>query len=186
MKYEPIVSDTYYHIYNQGNNSEDIFLENRNYTYFLRLLGKYISPISEIYAYCLMKNHFHLILKFHDNLEHKMISQKLSNFFNTYAKAINKAYGRSGSLFRDRFKRKKIENEAYVKNLVIYVHLNPQHHGFTHDFRSYPHSSYQSYLSALPSKLSRDYILGLFEDIANFEYAHLNKKFELEEQLALE
>lgn len=186
MKYEPVQSDYYYHIYNQGNNGEDIFKEDRNYGYFLRLLGKYLADISDIFAYCLLKNHFHLVLKFKSNVPNKIISQKLSNLFNTYAKSINKAYQRSGSLFRDRFKRKRIENETYLKNLIVYVHLNPEHHGFTDDFTKYRFSSYQIYLSNLPSKLNCDFVLDLFENKANFLDVHLNKKIELEESLTFE
>ncbi|MDO6516535.1 transposase [Zobellia uliginosa] len=186
MQYEPIRADHYYHIYNQGNNRENIFVENRNYAYFLRLMHKYLDAISDIYAYCLLKNHFHIVLKFNENVADKVISQKLSNLFNSYAKAINKAYHRTGSLFRDRFRRKRIEDENYLKNLIVYVHLNPEHHGFTNDFRRYKYSSYSSYLSDLPSKLDREFILGLFEDRSNFVHAHLNKKMELEKSLTLE
>jgi len=186
MKYEPVQPDVYYHIYNQGNNGENIFIEDRNYDYFLKLLGRYLDGISDIFAYCLLKNHFHLVLRFNLDVPSKIISQKRSNLFNTYAKSINKAYQHSGSLFRDRFKRKRIKNEAYLKNLIVYVHLNPEHHRFTDDFKNYRFSSYQSYLSDLPSKVKRDFILDVFEDKANFRQAHLNKKMELEENLILE
>lgn len=58
-KFEPpLFPGHYYHIYNRGNNGEDIFLEARNYDYFLNLYQKYISPIAETFAYCLLKNHF--------------------------------------------------------------------------------------------------------------------------------
>ena len=53
----------YYHIYNRGNNRENLFLENRNYPYFLTLYEKHIEPIADTYAYCLMRNHFHLLVK---------------------------------------------------------------------------------------------------------------------------
>jgi hypothetical protein len=56
------------------------------------------------------------------------------------------------------------------------VHLNPEHHGFTQDFRTYKYSSCPSYLSDLPLKLVREFILELYEDRSNFVLAHLNKK----------
>ncbi len=186
MKYEPLVSDAYFHIYNRGNNKEDIFKENRNYNYFLSLLEKYSNDVFEVYAYCLLKNHFHLVIKTNSNVEERIISQKFSNMFNTYAKAINKAYGRSGSLFKDRFSRKKIENEEYLKNLIIYTHLNPQHHRMTSDFRNYPHSSYQSFLSSKNSKLNREFILSLFEGKSNFKDSHMLKKLKIEDQYPFE
>ena len=188
MKYEPIIADTYYHIYNRGNNSENIFIEERNYNYFLKLMDKYLSDTCTIYAYCLLKNHFHLILKTKNNIEAKTISLKFSHFFNSYAQAINKAFNRTGSLFTTRFKRKKIDDEEYLKNLIIYTHLNPEHHQLTSDFRKYKYSSYASYLSHLPTKLDREFILELFGDRTNFEYIHLQKKerLELESEYSLE
>ncbi len=186
MKYEPLISDTYFHIYNRGNNREDIFKEDRNYHYFLMLMTKYILPVCEIYAYCLLKNHFHLVVKTKEEITSKLISQSFSNMFNTYSKAINKAYGRSGSLFQDRFSRKKIESEDYLKQLIIYTHLNPQYHGLVPDFRNYQYSSYQSYFSENPSNLKREFILSLFDGKSNFEYVHLNRKLEVEESLTLE
>ncbi len=56
-------SEVFYHVYNRGINGEDIFKEERNYLFFLKQYAKYILPIAETYAYCLMKNHFHLLVR---------------------------------------------------------------------------------------------------------------------------
>ncbi len=58
----------YYHIYNRGINGENIFKEERNYAYFLSKYTIYLNPILETYAYCLLKNHFHLLVKVKDNI----------------------------------------------------------------------------------------------------------------------
>ena len=63
MHKETFEADCYYHIYNRGNNKEDIFIEDRNYNFFLFRLKKYILPIADVYAYCSLKNHFHIVLK---------------------------------------------------------------------------------------------------------------------------
>jgi REP element-mobilizing transposase RayT len=63
---QPIVHGNYYHIYNRGNNGIDIFLETENYYHFLRLYAKYINPIAETFAWCLLKNHFHILVKIKD------------------------------------------------------------------------------------------------------------------------
>jgi putative transposase len=59
----PLLNDTYYHIYNRGVNGEDIFVEERIYDLFLRLFERHLIPVANLFAYCLLKNHFHLSVK---------------------------------------------------------------------------------------------------------------------------
>jgi REP element-mobilizing transposase RayT len=66
---EPILHGNYYHIYNRGNNGIDIFLETENYYHFLRLYAKYIEPIAETFAWCLLKNHFHVLVRIKEKEE---------------------------------------------------------------------------------------------------------------------
>jgi hypothetical protein len=91
-----------------------------------------------------------------------LCSKSFSNLFNAYTKTINQAYERSGSLFQERFKRKEVKSEAYFIRLVHYIHFNPQKHGLIQDFRDWPHSSYESFLSVKPTQLSRDEVLQWF------------------------
>ena len=56
----PLLYDTYYHIYNRGVNGEDIFVEERNYDLFLTLVERYLIPVADLFAYCLLRNHFHI------------------------------------------------------------------------------------------------------------------------------
>ena len=60
----PLAYDGYYHIYNRGNNRENIFKETRNYRYFLTLYAKHIEPVADTFAYCLLPNHFHWLFTF--------------------------------------------------------------------------------------------------------------------------
>ncbi len=59
----PLEYNCYYHIFNRGNNRENIFKEERNYRYFLKLYAKYIEPVADTFAYCLLPNHFHLLVR---------------------------------------------------------------------------------------------------------------------------
>jgi len=59
----PLQPGQYYHIYNRGVNRTNIFVEERNYVYFLKLYAKHISPVAETFAYCLLRNHFHLLVR---------------------------------------------------------------------------------------------------------------------------
>ena len=141
-----------YHIFNRGNNKEDIFKEERNYSYFLELFAKYISPIAVLYAYCLLPNHFHFLLLFKELAEidenyqeNRKLGWSFSAFLGTYSKSINTAYGRSGHLFGGRFRRKVVQHNEYFYHLIPYIHQNPQKHGFVDDYRNWPHSSYWLY-----------------------------------------
>jgi len=183
MKSETFEAGYYYHIYNRGNNNENIFIEEKNYSYFLQLLKKYILPIADIYCYCLLKNHFHIVLKIKDNLPENFegkIYLPFSNFFNSYTKSINKSYQRNGSLFQEHLKRIKISDESYLKQLIIYVHLNPVKHGFSEDFQSYMNSSFPAYISNNKTDLERDFILELFGGKENFIFSHIERQIKYE------
>jgi putative transposase len=62
----PLQHGSYYHIYNRGVNRENLFVEERNYRYFLQLYASHIEPIAETYAYCLLRNHFHFLVQIKD------------------------------------------------------------------------------------------------------------------------
>ncbi|MFD2725362.1 transposase [Hyunsoonleella rubra] len=185
MKYEPLTSGNYYHIYNCGNNKEDIFIEEKNYPYFLNLIKKYIVPVADILSYCLLKNHFHLLIKTKDGIDAKTISRAFSDTFNAYAKSINKSYGRTGSLFRDRFARIRIDDESYLKSLIIYINSNAVQHGFVSNFREYEHSSFHALVSNKVTLVKREFVLSLFDGLENFETV-MNAKMEILEELILE
>ncbi|KAF2512597.1 transposase [Flavobacterium foetidum] len=181
MEKDVFEAGQYYHVYNRGNNSENIFIEDKNYNYFLEKVKKYVLPIADIYAYCLLKNHFHIVFRVKDKIDlpekfKEKIHLPFSNLFNSYSKSINKMYGRSGSLFQEHLQRNRIENENYLKKLIVYIHLNPVKHKFSKDFQSYKHSSWQSYLSSKPSNIDRQFILELFGDLENFIFCHDEKR----------
>ena len=172
----------YYHIYNRGNNRENIFLEERNYAYFLRLYAKYVEPVADTFAYCLLRNHFHVLVRIKTSrvLETREVLQQFSNLFNSYAKAINKAYARTGSLFQERFGRIEVTSDRYFVTLVRYIHRNPQKHSLVTDFRDWPYSSYHAHLSGKPTRLKRDEVLAWFEGAERFAEAHQNRTREAE------
>jgi len=160
----PLLLDTYYHIYNRGINRENIFIEERNYEHFLTLYAKYIEPVAETYAYCLLRNHFHLLVKIksEDEIGEISASKKFSDFFNAYAKAINKSCARTGGLFQHPFGRVMLTNDRQFWNVIAYIHQNPQKHQFVDDFRDWKWSSYNSILGTKPSTLQRASVLEWF------------------------
>jgi putative transposase len=152
--HEPLLSETVYHIYNHANGNENLFRTDENYHYFLRKYGEYMYPMFDTYAYCLMPNHFHLMVRVRseaDVLEYlrltkptltgfktlsefsETISKQFGHLCNGYTQSYNKMYGRMGSLFIRPFKRKSVTDEVYFTQLIAYIHNNPVHHGICKD-----------------------------------------------------
>lgn len=188
----------FYHLYNHGVGDRDLFKKPDNYDYFMELYDKYISPIADTYAWVLMPNHFHLLVRIKEEddlnlnsftpdrvnltgfenlsgLKTKPLHQHFSNLFNAYTKAFNKYYKTHGALFERPFKRKKIDDPHYLKQVILYIHNNPVHHGFCDDPADYPWSSYLTYLSIKPTRLAREAVIGWFDNQANFNTMHEGK-----------
>ena len=120
MHYE---AGTYYHVYNRGAHFESIFLEQENYRYLISLLEKYsLRYRTVVAAYCLMPNHYHLILR---QEEGGSIGMFLKTTFNAYTQAMNRRFGTSGTLFEAQAKVKQIFTEAHCLRVIPYIHLNP-------------------------------------------------------------
>ncbi|NVO19749.1 MAG: hypothetical protein HXX13_08615 [Bacteroidetes bacterium] len=185
-------SGNFYHIYNRGINGCNLFYSVENYRHFLRLYQKYIDPVAETFAWALLKNHFHLLVRIrlesevilsslpipkYDNMEDYDVKLRkphlyFSDLFNAYCKAINKQEERTGALFERPFRRLLVDQPAYFRNIIIYIHKNPEKHGFTDNFRHYPWSSYGTILSLKPTRINRHKIIGWFNSIAEFESEH--------------
>jgi REP element-mobilizing transposase RayT len=183
----PILAGNYYHIYNKGNNGENIFFDNDNYYHFLKLYAKYINPIADTYAWCLLKNQFHIAVRIKTREEisendltyttvekPKIIdaSKQFSHFLNAYTQAINKKHKRTGKIFQSKFKRKLIDSEEYLKNIIYYIHHNPVHHGFCKSMNLYPWSSYETIVSTKNTNLKRNEVVDMFGNISNFIEYH--------------
>jgi putative transposase len=171
----PITYGTFYHIYNRGNNRENIFFQERNYAYFLGLWWRHINPIAETWAYCLLRNHFHAVVYIKDRADLsglKPPSQYFSNFFNAYARGVNLATHGTGALFQRPFKRIPVGSTSYLLRLIVYIHQNPQKHHFTEDFRDWNYSSYYELMSDAATHLERDRMMQYFGSKEDFVRIH--------------
>ncbi len=169
----PLQPGCYYHIYNRGNNRENLFVEERNYVYFMYLYVKYIEPVAETFAYCLLRNHFHLLVRIREPFDVATEpSRCFSNLFNAYARSFNRMYQRTGALFQRPFGRLAVADDRYIARLVTYIHRNPQRHGFVADFRDWPYSSYHTLTTTKTTRLRRDIVLSWFSDVASFIATH--------------
>jgi len=197
-KREALLPNSLYHIYNHGIGNANIFIESANYEYFLDLYKKHIAPFTRLYAFCLLPNHFHLVLKLENyelienfielrgyrfsskryaNMNNK-IAQLFGNFFNAYAKAINKRYKRMGSLFVTSFKRKTVLDEDYLRQLVLYVNTNPIHHLVANELEEWQYSSFRHIIHRNAFIVDYNQTLSFFDSLDEFKSLHVNYSIE--------
>lgn len=159
-----------YHIYNRGVEKRDIFLDEQDYAVFLHLLKYYLSPVNpngihpllefqnftlvrprplaniekeiELIAFCLMPNHFHLLVK---QISVDGVTKLLRRVATTYSMYFNKRYKRVGYLFQGRYKAALVETDSYLLHLSRYIHQNPLELTRS-NLVMYPYSSYKYFL----------------------------------------
>ena len=146
----------------------------------------------------MLNNHFHLLIevkneetiknaiqtktnhcklkKFIEDSMEDLLSRQFRYFFISYAKSLNKAIERHGSLFEKPFKRKWIMNDEYYRNVMYYIHHNTNFHGYNVDFEDYPWSSYHRIIEEKKSILPKEHIITMFEDENNYIYFHKKDK----------
>lgn len=164
---EKLQPNSSYHIFNHANGFENIFTKDENYRFFLDKYNQYILPIAETYAYCLLPNHFHLVVRIRrkeviEELRRSVensnfskgpnfgkvetveyyISKQFANLFSCYTQSFNKVNKRRGSLFLKNFRRELIDNKKYFLNAVIYTHRNPVHHAFCNRYTDWSYTSF--------------------------------------------
>jgi putative transposase len=144
-------------------------------------LRKYILPIASVYAYCLIPNHFHLLVRTRDLPTIKkhfekikrgrqfseegvpdFLMERFSNFLNSYAKSYNKVYQRKGGLFIDYIRRVEIATNNQLWSTVFYIHKNPVHHGYCNSLQNWEWSSFGVYEKRKWSWVRRDEVLRCF------------------------
>ncbi|MBN1249450.1 MAG: transposase [Anaerolineae bacterium] len=117
------VAECYYHVYNRGVNHAPVFFGARNYVYFLRLLKQNVERYEvAVTAYCLMPNHYHLLIR---PASDDGVRRLMKSLAGSYVQAVNLELGRNGSLFEGRFRAVWVDREAYLMHLARYIHLNP-------------------------------------------------------------
>ena len=145
-----------YHIYNRGNNKQQIFFSDNNYFFFLEKIRKYVSPHCDILAWCLMPNHFHLLIHANETtcqlsktlpIPVFKLADNLGLLLSSYTKAINKQQGTTGSLFQQRTKSKLVLDEAnnYPLTAFHYIHQNPLKAKLVDRLEDWRFSSFREY-----------------------------------------
>lgn len=179
----PLVTGEIYHIYNRGVEKRDIFTQSRDYKRFIQAIFYYqfLGPkpsfskfsksqiatfkplnknkILEIICFCLMPNHFHLLVR---QLKEKGASNFIGQLANSYTKYFNTKYTRVGPLFQGTFKALRVETDEQLLHLSRYIHLNPVVSGLVENLDQYNWSSFKDYRDLNRNFCSIDEILSFF------------------------
>jgi len=133
-----------YHIYYRGNNKERIFFERRNYIYFLEKINDHICNASELFGYCLMPNHFHLLVYIDKESDAINLNKEIATLLRSYTRAINEQENRTGSLFQQKTKSKNVTHYGFY--CLNYIHQNPFNSGLLSKLEDWEFSSFNEYI----------------------------------------
>lgn len=148
------------HIMLRGINKQTIFEDDEDRERFLETIKRFKEVSKyEVYGYCIMSNHVHLLIK----ETQEEISASIKRICSSYVYWYNWKYGRCGHLFQERFKSETVENDAYLLTVLRYIHQNPVKAGLTKRVQDYKWSSYNEYIIK-PFITDTDFILQIFSD----------------------
>lgn len=168
-----------YHVIVKGIDDQDIFYDDQDRRYFLKQILNLKKEINyDVYSYCLMTNHIHMVIK----SEEKVLSKIMQSLMIRYVYYFNSRYERSGPLVQNRFKSKCVENQKYFLEVCRYIHRNPEKAGMAKT-QNYKWSSYQEYLGE-EKIINKKVLLHYFNnDISEFVKYTTNLKLDDVENL---
>ena len=140
-----------YHVMMRGINHQNIFEEPEDYYQFINILDRMRTQYDDLgnpcgtnciyYAYCLMSNHFHLLIRERD----EKVGETIKRIASSYVYFFNRKYGRDGHLFKERFKSEPVNDMAYFTTLLRYIHQNSVKAGIVTEVKDYEYSSWGEY-----------------------------------------
>jgi len=182
----PIQIDHIYHLYNRGVDKSKIFFRKSDWEYFILKMHHYFKPeYVSVLAYCLMPNHYHLLVDIHTE---QFISKVIHPFFSSYVISVNKYQNRVGPLFQGPFKAKEIDSDESLLHLSRYIHLNPVEAGLVSHPNEWNYSSYLAYSGKKDEPfINSDLILSMMNGFTNYEKFVLEYSInELDRNLAID
>ena len=150
----------WYHVLNRGRRAEKIFIDKRDYELFVDLLQETVEMWNiRLAAYCLMPNHYHLLVQTPD----ANISRSMRHINGVYTQRFNRRHQCDGQLFRGRYKSILVDGDSYLLQLVRYIHRNPLQAGLVGRLSDYVWSSHKGFLSVAKKWewLHKEFVFGL-------------------------
>lgn len=174
-----------YHIVFRGVNHQNIFEEAADYQKLKDVLIELKNQMEyEIYAYCFMSNHVHILLKENNIGDISLIMKRL---LTKYARWYNLKYKRSGALIANRYKSKPIDIDEYFLSVIRYIHQNPLKANMVNDISKYKWSSYNQYIKNTADLIDKDFVLGMLpkEEFIEFHKTEEELSFEVTDRIRI-
>jgi REP element-mobilizing transposase RayT len=168
MKTPLLEPGKYYHVYNRAKNGDPLFEGEEACRFFLKLYQAHICPIAETYAYCLLSDHLHFLIRIREDAEGGLYKQ-FALLFNGYTKGYNRHNEKMGKVFKFKLKRKEIKSTPYFLEMIRYVNQNPWRHGVTTHPANYRFSSFRATMTAGPTLIAKEQVQSYFGSHANLE-----------------
>jgi len=149
-----------YHVYNCAAGGDPLFDDESDRSFFMDLYRNHVTPVAETYAYCLLPDHVHFLVKIRDGVAGPY--KHFAILFNAYSKGWNRRRERRGKLFRFKLKRIEVRREAIFRDLVRYINLNPCRHGLTKNPAHFRYCSFNATVRQSLSLIPRDELAGRF------------------------
>ena len=193
-----------YHIYNRSVENQNLFSNSLDYSFFLKKYLEYFGNYFKTYAYCLIPNHFHLLIRVKKQKEvtdficnektnassdyvkgkntiNEFLEDQMRRFYSSYSLKYNNRHNRRGPLLAPRFKRIQVRTESKLMHLLCYIHHNPIHHNLVDTYEGWRYSSYCAYLKNVKSRVDTKEVLTWLHGLQEFGNLHLDFKVNYKE-----
>jgi putative transposase len=161
MKNALLEPGKYYHVYNRARNGHPLFESEEAFRFFLKLYQTHVHPVAETYAYCLLSDHLHFLIRIRDEAEGSLYKH-FALLFNAYSKGYNRHNEMEGKLFMFKLKRKEIRTIPSFLEMIRYINQNPWRHGATEHPAAYRFSSFRAITSSGPTMLAKEQVQHYF------------------------
>jgi len=165
---DEFIEGSVFHVYNRAVANTELFFDDDDYIYYLKKLRKNLSENNfEIYAYCLMPNHFHFCIKQKTDLHIWKLFNKVNTSYSMY---YNNKYKRTGKLFAGKLQHKQLHSDKYLIALCQYIHYNPVKAGLVNTLSEWEFSNYPEYIKIRKDILFSKQLVDDYPDVfENYE-----------------
>ncbi|MBE0648260.1 MAG: hypothetical protein IH596_10800 [Bacteroidales bacterium] len=161
MKTAILEPGKFYHIYNRAKNGNPLFPEEEDIQFFIRLYKTHVTPFAETWAYCILDDHVHFLVRMKEDLEGNPYTP-FALLFNAYTKGYHTKNGGDGQLFKFKLKRIEIRRETILREVIRYINQNARRHGVVEDCSRYRYSSFHATVTTWQTLIPKEEILRRF------------------------